>query len=355
MRRATVRKILTLLATCGLVGRTNGQVTLTANDLPAAGTFALLSRATGLQGLNPESTGPNQIWDFRDLTPSSQLEVNYVLGLTTPYAFFFAQNFGVEDANLGFLSQLGAIPIGGFDVTLDNPYLFFSKNAARYTAVGRGVTINGFPAPFFYSDPDEIYHFPLFYQRQDVSTFRFNVQLPTFSGGYRSSGRRTTVVDGWGTVVTPTGTYQCLRLKSVVAFNDTLDVPEGLPLPIPIPITQIPLSYTRTEYQWLAPGEGVPIAQVNVVSNFNFQFPFPIIPGFGGFSEVLWRDVDRRPVAAFSTVGSLTGCAPLSVKFVNESLRADSYRWNFGDGRTSVDPNPTHIYTRPGDYSVTLT
>jgi PKD repeat protein len=143
----------------------------------------------------------------------------------------------------------------------------------------------------------------------------------------------------------------------VVVFNDTLDIPDGLPLPIPfpLPIRQIPLTYTRTEYQWLAQGQGIPIAQINVVSAFQFQLPIPIIPNFGGFSEVLWRDVDRRPVAAFSTVGTLTGCAPLTVKFVNESLRGQQYRWSFGDGRTSVDPNPTHTYTKPGDYSVTLT
>lgn len=338
-----------------LAGRAYGQITLNAGDLPQAGAGALFSRATGLESFNPEVSGPNRTWDFRNLTPTSQLEQNYVAGLATPYAFFFAQNFGVEDANLGFLSQLGAIPIGGFNITLDNPYLFFSKNATRYSAVGRGVTLNGFPAPFFYTDPDEIYHFPMTYQRQDASTFRFNVQIPTFNGGYRSSGTRNSTVDGWGTVSTPTGTYTCLRLKSVVVFNDTLDIPEGLPLPIPLPITQVPLRYTRTEYTWLAPGEGVPIAQVNVVSAFQFQLPLPIIPNFGGFTEILWRDLDRRPVAAFSTIGQLTGCAPLTVKFVNESLRGDVYRWSFGDGRTSVDPNPTYVYTRPGDFSVTLT
>ncbi len=353
MTRTTAAVCMVLM----LIGWAHGQVTLNAGDLPQAGSRALFSRATGLGNFNPESTGPNQTWDFRSLTPSSQIEQNYVAGLTTPYAFFFAQNFGVEDANLGFLSQLGAIPVGGFNVALDNPYLFFSKNATRYAAVGRGVTINGFPAPFFYTDPDEIYHFPMTYQRQDASTFRFNVQIPTFNGGYRSAGTRNSTVDGWGTVATPTGTYPCLRLKSVVVFRDTLDVPEGLPLPIPfpLPITQIPLTYTRTEYTWLAPGEGVPIAQVNVVSAFQFQLPLPIIPSFGGFTEVLWRDVDRRPVAAFSTLGSLTGCTPLTVKFVNESLRGETYRWSFGDGRTSVDPNPTYVYTRPGDFSVTLT
>ena len=33
----------------------------------------------------------------------------------------------------------------------------------------------------------------------------------------------------------------------------------------------------------------------------------------------------------------------------------DSYLWNFGDGQTSTEPNPYHIYYTPGLYTVTLT
>ena len=33
----------------------------------------------------------------------------------------------------------------------------------------------------------------------------------------------------------------------------------------------------------------------------------------------------------------------------------DSYLWNFGDGQTSIEPNPYHIYYTPGIYTVTLT
>ncbi|HAG42902.1 MAG TPA: hypothetical protein DCL31_05365, partial [Clostridium sp.] len=32
-----------------------------------------------------------------------------------------------------------------------------------------------------------------------------------------------------------------------------------------------------------------------------------------------------------------------------------SYLWDFGDGTTSNDPNPTHLYTRDGNYNVKLT
>ncbi len=52
---------------------------------------------------------------------------------------------------------------------------------------------------------------------------------------------------------------------------------------------------------------------------------------------------------------SYTVNAPNSaVVFSNESVNDASVLWNFGDGQTSTDSNPTYTYTTPGTYIITL-
>lgn len=59
------------------------------------------------------------------------------------------------------------------------------------------------------------------------------------------------------------------------------------------------------------------------------------------------------PVAGFSITGT-NMTAPAKISFTNSSINAVGYSWNFGDGSTSNDENPTHIYQTGGTYTVTL-
>ncbi len=45
----------------------------------------------------------------------------------------------------------------------------------------------------------------------------------------------------------------------------------------------------------------------------------------------------------------------MEVIFENFSQNATSYEWDFDDGETSTEQNPSHIYAEPGVYDVTLT
>ena len=58
-----------------------------------------------------------------------------------------------------------------------------------------------------------------------------------------------------------------------------------------------------------------------------------------------------QPVASFSYKTE----HPLKVVLTNNSSNATSYQWNFGDGTTSTEKNPTHRYNGKGVYKITLT
>ena len=61
-----------------------------------------------------------------------------------------------------------------------------------------------------------------------------------------------------------------------------------------------------------------------------------------------------EPVAGFSA-DITEGTAPLTVQFIDESVYAETWEWDFGDGSTSTAQNPIHTYATAGTYSVTLT
>ncbi len=64
--------------------------------------------------------------------------------------------------------------------------------------------------------------------------------------------------------------------------------------------------------------------------------------------------IGETPVADFSATEQ-TIYQPLAIAtFVNNSTSADSYLWDFGDGTTSTDQTPYHIYQDTGYYTVTL-
>ena len=49
-----------------------------------------------------------------------------------------------------------------------------------------------------------------------------------------------------------------------------------------------------------------------------------------------------------------SGCAPLAVEFTNSSENAEKYQWNFGDGGSSTEENPSYIFDESGEYTVVL-
>jgi PKD repeat protein len=61
-----------------------------------------------------------------------------------------------------------------------------------------------------------------------------------------------------------------------------------------------------------------------------------------------------EPIASFS-MSKTSAEVKETITFTNTSKNATSYLWDFGDGNTSTDKNPTHVYSTVGNFSITLT
>lgn len=96
----------------------------------------------------------------------------------------------------------------------------------------------------------------------------------------------------------------------------------------------------------------------NVVYNASGTYPVTLMVVENGCSDTVTKQIELydNPVADFDSVNP-GGCDPYIVNFNNQSTSASSlgYLWNFSDGTTSAEANPSHVFSPPGIYTYTLT
>ncbi|SFN37711.1 Por secretion system C-terminal sorting domain-containing protein [Chryseobacterium oleae] len=95
-----------------------------------------------------------------------------------------------------------------------------------------------------YTDPLIMYKFPVTYLQQFNENYQFNTVSASI-GNSSESGQESFLADGYGTVITPTGTYtNVLRVKRMRTATQTKP---GQP----------PFSYTHESYQWVSQTSGM--------------------------------------------------------------------------------------------------
>ena len=225
------------------------QISISQADMPNAGDTLRISYSNDT--LSPMLTDTAYTWDFSYLTPNSQ----WVNSFDNPSTFVFPFNLLFNPSNTSYgLAQYTPDSIPVIGIKPDNSYAFLKKSSSKYQQVGAGLTINALPIPFLYSPHDTIYRFPVNYGNVDSSDAKFGLQIPNM-GYYGQKIHRVNYVDGWGTLITPFGTFQSIRVKSLVTMRDTFADTSGVGFAFTRPL--------KYEFKWLVNGGKIPYLEVD--------------------------------------------------------------------------------------------
>jgi hypothetical protein len=233
----------------------NAQITITGDDMPIPGDTVRKSFTTFLEGFDYQQGGPDQTWVFDELTVISQQVDTFMSVDETPtiYQLFFNNQWIYPDYNATValkLAQFTGIP----GLSLTDSYLFIINEDDEYREVGYGAAIEGVQIPVQFQEIDTIYRFPLEYGNIDSAHSLLEIDIPDLGYLMVSKFRRNTV-DGWGTLTTPYGEFQTLRVKTEISEYDSL-YSDSLGIGIPV-IRNI------IEYKWLANGHPEPILLIS--------------------------------------------------------------------------------------------
>jgi len=232
------------------------QITITQNDLPTVND-TIYYKIGIINNFDPNFTGENVIWDFSQISFNNQRADTIISVTSTPVVYNVIFNFTI--ANLAFINQTP--PSLGVGITVSDYYDFFKKTSSYYRKAGFGATINGVQTPVKYDYPELYYKLPLTYGTTDSSVSSYGLSIPNY-GHYGQTIERKHIADGWGTLITPFGTYDAIRVKETVNTIDTI-FSESMNFGYTI---NRPVSY---EYYWLANGMKGHVVKITKNGPFN--------------------------------------------------------------------------------------
>lgn len=115
----------------------------------------------------------------------------------------------------------------------------------------------------------------------------------------------------------------------------------------------VEISYTKGQNAFVFWGDGT-VGEVSNSGNYKKEYALE-----DGLVDII-IDVDKDSanvtgLTANFSANKVTGIVPETIQFTDSSMGSPViWAWNFGDGGTSSLQNPTHTYSAPGIYPVTL-
>lgn len=241
-----------------------GQITLTEVDFADGGDTVRMSTTTD-NAIDYSSTGADYTWDFSNLVPQTQVLRDYssMNGASILVNFIFG-NFAPPSYQATNYTASDAIPVAQISnflpVNISEVNQVSKNSASEINSIGFIVNVEGNEVPFKSDTIETRYTLPLNFGDVYTSRGYSNLDMnPIYNGIWRQYRQRHSNVDGWGTITTPYGTFDALRIRHLITETDSVFLelfgnPTWLPLPIP----------NAEIYEWWTTGQLEPILRIVV-------------------------------------------------------------------------------------------
>jgi hypothetical protein len=300
------------------------QPSFTAADLPQALDTVYFAIDNDFPYFSAADSGAGLLWDFSDLYPQDLARNIYLDPADTPLGDTF------PEANLALW------------IDFDTPaFSFFSQDSSQVTILGITADIPeiGGEQLIKFEDPQQVLNLPVVLgdTLRDTTTIEATIQEPTTGADllFRSQQYSEIITDSSGDLILPSGSYAAFRQKVSTERIDSLFVIVfGTPVFIEREVS------LDTNYLWIsAEAKGIIL---NKDPDGNWLYYAPELADL------------QAPIAAFE-VDQLMGVDSSYYFFDNSENIPFSWTWDFGDGNTSTERNPVHVYDSMGTYNVCLT
>lgn len=312
------------------------QFTVTHTDMELNSMFRekLRDLSSGTSGITPGSAGANQIWDFSsfingedttEVTPGYTPISNDSL---FPIANYKAEVSGVYDVKSYINLHAGGLDWLGTTMVYNQPPIS-QKALIRINPYQRA-----FPFPLTYNTIDT----------NNYETIQINEVAPPSYFGYDSAivhsvGTSIQECDGWGTLITPLGTYNTLRIKGTETSSDT-SFTKYISTGWQATDTSIRSSIS---YRWIL-SNGLEVASVSRYGLNTWQYTFYNYPNPVGISEfdIQEFEVYPNPTHSVLNINSEENSKILILNLLGETV-ADEYL-KVGNNRIDVSRLKNGIY-----------
>ncbi|MFM7723294.1 MAG: T9SS type A sorting domain-containing protein [Bacteroidota bacterium] len=231
------------------------QLTLTVSDFGTAGDTVRISQ-TQAGNLDFMSTGANFTWDYSTLVATSQyLKEFKPIGFASFLVFGTYGPIAASNYQASYFNPTNDLPLDQLSqflpVELSDLNQYSKRTADSITSLGYSIAVNGQGVPFKSDTIETRYKLPLNYNDSHYSRGYTYIDLnPVIDFKIKQYRQRTTLVDGWGTIITPKGTFPVLRVRHDISEIDSVyQTFFGAGQWFGAPPIQ------RVEYEWFTNGE----------------------------------------------------------------------------------------------------